>query len=125
PKMDDAALLRFTPDDAVIPLKTRHDWSRDNGVSGALEMCNGAGVCRKEGAGTMCPSYIATHDEAHSTRGRANALRAAITGKLSGGVGDASLKAVYDLCLSCKACMNECPSSVDVARIKSEFLALY
>jgi FAD/FMN-containing dehydrogenase/Fe-S oxidoreductase len=125
PRMDDKSLMRYSPDYEVIPLKTRHDWSRDNGFNGAVEMCNGAGVCRKEGVGTMCPSYMATHDEAHSTRGRANALRAAMDGRLSGGIGAESLMEVYDLCLSCKACQSECPSSVDVARIKSEFLALY
>ncbi|MDQ7027197.1 MAG: FAD-binding and (Fe-S)-binding domain-containing protein [Anaerolineae bacterium] len=125
PRMDDRTVLRYSPDYTVIPLQTRHDWSRDEGFNGTIEMCNGAGVCRKEDTGTMCPSYMATHDEAHSTRGRANALRAAISGKLSGGIGDKSLKAIYDLCLSCKACQTECPSSVDVARIKSEFLALY
>ena len=125
PRMDDPKLLRYTPDYTIIPMKTRHDWSRDNGLNGAIEMCNGAGVCRKEGTGTMCPSFMATRDEAHSTRGRANALRAAISGKLSGGIGDESLMDVYALCLSCKACQSECPSAVDVARIKSEFLALY
>jgi FAD/FMN-containing dehydrogenase/Fe-S oxidoreductase len=125
PAMDDPAWLRYTPAYEVIPLKTRHDWSADNGLGGAVEMCNGAGVCRKEGTGTMCPSYMATLDEAHSTRGRANALRAAISGRLPDGVTSEKLKAVYDLCLSCKACKSECPSSVDVAKMKSEFLALY
>jgi len=125
PPMDDPALLRYTPEYEVIPLKTRFDWTADNGLSGAAEMCNGAGVCRKEGSGTMCPSYMATLDEAHSTRGRANALRAAISGRLPDGIADEQLKDVFDLCLSCKACQSECPSSVDVAKMKSEFLALY
>lgn len=125
PAMDDPSILRYTPDYEVIPLKTRFDWSADNGLGGAVEMCNGAGVCRKEGSGTMCPSYQATHNEAHSTRGRANALRAAITGKLPNGIGEVALKDIYDLCLSCKACKSECPSSVDVARMKAEFMALY
>lgn len=125
PPMDEPDILRYTPEYEVIPLLTRYDWSDDHGLGGAVEMCNGAGVCRKEGEGTMCPSYMATHDEAHSTRGRANALRAAISGRLPDGIGDEALKDVFDLCLSCKACKSECPSSVDVARMKSEFLALY
>ena len=123
PPMDSAEILRYSPEYDVIPLKTRYDWSADNGFAGAVEMCNGAGVCRKEGVGTMCPSYQATLDEAHSTRGRANALRAAISGALPDDLGDQSLKAVLDLCLGCKACASECPSSVDVAKLKSEFLA--
>jgi Fe-S oxidoreductase len=125
PKMDDASLMRYSPSYEVIPLKTRYDWSADNGLGGAVEMCNGAGVCRKEGTGTMCPSFMATADEAHSTRGRSNALRSAISGKLDGSIGSKALKEVFDLCLSCKACKSECPSSVDVARMKAEFLALY
>ena len=123
PPMDSAELLRYSPDYATIDFDTRYDWSADNGFAGAVEMCNGAGVCRKEGAGTMCPSYQATLDEAHSTRGRANALRAAISGALPDDLGDSALKQVFDLCLSCKACASECPSSVDVAKLKSEFLA--
>ena len=123
PPMDSAELLRYSPDYAVIELRTRYDWSADNGYAGAIEMCNGAGVCRKEGDGVMCPSYQATLDEAHSTRGRANALRAAMSGALPQDLGDPALKAVLDLCLGCKACASECPSSVDVAKLKSEFLA--
>ena len=123
--MDSADLLRYSPDYAVIQVDTRYDWSADNGFAGAVEMCNGAGVCRKEGAGTMCPSYQATLDEAHSTRGRANALRAAISGVLPEDLGDPAVKSVLDLCLGCKACAAECPSSVDVAKLKSEFLATW
>ncbi len=125
PPMDTADMLRYSPDYNVIEFHTRYDWSSDNGFNGAIEMCNGAGVCRKEGTGTMCPSYHATLDEAHSTRGRANALRAAITGKLPNDIGNPKVKEVLDLCLSCKACANECPSSVDVAKMKSEFLSAY
>ena len=121
--MDSADLLRYSPDYRTIEVDTRYDWSADNGFAGAVEMCNGAGVCRKEGAGTMCPSYMATLDEAHSTRGRANALRAAISGVLPDDLGDYALKEVFDLCLGCKACASECPSAVDVAKLKSEFLA--
>jgi len=123
PPMDSAELMRYSPDYDVIEVETRFDWSADNGFAGAVEMCNGAGVCRKEGEGAMCPSYQATLDEAHSTRGRANALRAAMSGALPDDLGDPAVKAVLDLCLSCKACASECPSSVDVAKLKSEFLA--
>ncbi len=123
PPMDSAGFMRYSPDYEVIDLRTRYDWSADNGYAGAIEMCNGAGVCRKEGEGTMCPSYQATLDEAHSTRGRANALRAAMSGALPQDLGDPALKTVLDLCLSCKACASECPSAVDVAKLKSEFLA--
>ncbi len=123
--MDSADMLRYSPDYRVIEVDTRYDWSADNGFAGAVEMCNGAGVCRKEGAGTMCPSYMATLDEAHSTRGRSNALRAAISGVLPDDLGDQALKEVFDLCLSCKACASECPSAVDVAKLKSEFLATW
>lgn len=124
--MDDPATLRYTPDYSVIELRTRYDWSADGGFSGAVEMCNGAGVCRKEGEGTMCPSYMATLDEAHATRGRANALRMAMSGRLKpDDMGSTALHDVFDLCLSCKACKAECPSSVDVARMKAEFLAAY
>ncbi|MDE2638616.1 MAG: FAD-binding and (Fe-S)-binding domain-containing protein [Chloroflexota bacterium] len=123
--MDSAELLRYSPDYEVIKVDTRYDWTSDNGFAGAVEMCNGAGVCRKEGVGTMCPSYQATLDEAHSTRGRANALRAAISGVLPDDLGDPAVKSVLDLCLGCKACAAECPSSVDVAKLKSEFLATW
>jgi FAD/FMN-containing dehydrogenase/Fe-S oxidoreductase len=123
--MDDPNILRYSPSYKVIPVNTRFDWSADQGLNGAVEMCNGAGVCRKEGEGTMCPSYQATRDEAHSTRGRANALRAAMSGRLPDGLADESVKGVFDLCLSCKACKSECPSAVDVAMMKAEFLASY
>jgi len=123
PPMDEPAVLRYTPAYQVIPLQTHYDWSYDGGLSGAAEMCNGSGVCRKEGTGTMCPSYMATRDEQHATRGRANALRLAISGHLPGGLANEKLAPVFDLCLSCKACKAECPSSVDVAQMKAEYLA--
>ncbi|MAS34509.1 MAG: hypothetical protein CL610_10910 [Anaerolineaceae bacterium] len=124
--MDDPSTLRYTPEYSVIELDTRFDWSADGGLSGAAEMCNGAGVCRKEGDGTMCPSYMGTLDEAHATRGRANALRLAMSGHLRPDhLGSEAVHGVFDLCLSCKACKAECPSSVDVARMKAEFLAAY
>ena len=88
-------------------------------------MCFGVGHCRKKLVGTMCPSYMATLEEEHSTRGRANALRAALTGGLKGGLVGEELHQVMDLCLECKACKAECPSSVDMAKLKYEFLAHY
>lgn len=98
-----------------------------HGLGGAVEMCNGAGVCRKKSGGTMCPSYMATLDERHSTRGRGNALRLAITGQLSASEGpawnDPETVRTLDLCLSCKACKAECPSNVDIARLKAEYTA--
>ncbi len=125
PRLDDEQFLRYTPAYRIIPHHTRFDWSADGGLAGAAEMCNGAGVCRKEDSGTMCPSYMATRDEAHATRGRANALRLALSGHLPDNLGDRALHGVYDLCLACKACKVECPSSVDVARMKAEFQAIY
>jgi Fe-S oxidoreductase len=90
-----------------------------------VEQCNGAGACRQAG-GTMCPSFHATRDEEHSTRGRANALRAALSGALPpGALTSPRLHAVLDLCLECKACKAECPSGVDLAKVKYEFLARY
>ena len=89
-------------------------------------MCSGVGACRKTLDGTMCPSYMATRDEAHSTRGRANALRQAMTGQLgASGLSDEGVYQTLDLCLECRACKAECPVGVDMARFKSEFLAAY
>lgn len=128
PKMDDERLMRFgsgysTPysfSDTAVSFKS------DGGFARAVEMCNGAGVCRKLEQGVMCPSFQATRDEAHSTRGRANALRSAMMGLL--GVDGMTSQEVYDvldLCLSCQACKSECPSAVDMAKIKAEFLYHY
>ena len=95
-------------------------------MGGAVEMCSGIGACRKKLSGTMCPSYMATRDEAHTTRGRANVLRLAMTGRLGeAGLGDQGVYDVLDLCLQCRACKAECPIGVDMARFKSEFLADY
>jgi FAD/FMN-containing dehydrogenase/Fe-S oxidoreductase len=120
--------LRFGPQYAPIELKTQLDWSQEGGFLRAVEMCNGAAVCRKLKAGTMCPSYMATKDEQDTTRGRANALRNALAGRGGFDRADFTSKKTYDvldLCLSCKACKTECPSSVDMAKIKTEFLAQY
>ncbi len=107
-------------------LETAFDFSDFGGIAGAVEQCGGVGACRKTVVGTMCPSYMATLDEADSTRGRANALRLAISGQLGlGGITDPALYPVLDLCLECKACKSECPTGVDMARLKSEFLNQY
>jgi FAD/FMN-containing dehydrogenase/Fe-S oxidoreductase len=108
------------------PSTTWLDFSEYGGMAGLVEMCNGQGLCRAGDAGTMCPSFRATHDETHSTRGRANALRAAMTGALGpDGFTGPELHAALDLCLECKACKTECSSLVDMAKLKYEFLAHY
>lgn len=97
-----------------------------NGFLAAAEMCNGSGVCRKTNTGTMCPSFMATRDEEHSPRGRANALRLALSGQLpDDALTSQRMYDVMDLCLMCKGCKAECPSNVDVAKLKVEFLAQY
>src|SRR3954469_5348447 len=119
-KMDDRSLFRFPPGYEAAPSKTALDWSEWGGFDKAVEMCNNNGHCRKFDAGTMCPSYRATLDEEHLTRGRANTLRLALSGQL-GEQGDEAVKAALDLCVSCKGCKRECPTGVDMARMKIEF----
>ncbi|MHC4716646.1 MAG: FAD-binding and (Fe-S)-binding domain-containing protein, partial [Planctomycetota bacterium] len=124
PPMTDS--LRFGADYATGDITSHFDFTADGGFARAVEMCNGAGACRKEGSGTMCPSYMATREEEHSTRGRANALRLVLSGQVvADGLGDRRLFEALDLCLECKACRSECPSRVDMTRLKSEFLAHY
>ncbi|MEA2721943.1 MAG: hypothetical protein QOJ39_3807, partial [Candidatus Eremiobacteraeota bacterium] len=126
PKMDDRALFRYGPQYAPLPLKTELDWSEWGGFTGAVEMCNNNGACRKSTGGAMCPSYRVTDDEHHVTRGRANGLRLALTGQLGpDGLTSQELYDALDLCVSCKACKRECPTGVDMARMKIEFLAQY
>ncbi|MEM7756126.1 MAG: FAD-linked oxidase C-terminal domain-containing protein, partial [Planctomycetota bacterium] len=114
---------------AIVPVDTFYDYADQTDFAHAVEMCNGAGVCRKKTGGVMCPSYMATLDERHSTRGRGNALRLAISGQVNLAApgsptwDDAETKATIDLCLSCKACKSECPSNVDIARLKAEYTA--
>jgi FAD/FMN-containing dehydrogenase/Fe-S oxidoreductase len=121
PRMDDASLFRFKPGYRTQVPFTVLDWSEWGGYDKAVEMCNNNGHCRKFDAGTMCPSYRATLDEVHLTRGRANTLRLALSGQLPMD----SVKDALDLCVSCKGCKRECPTGVDMARMKVEFLAHY
>lgn len=126
PKMDDRSLFRFKPGYAIQPIASSMDWSDWGGFNRAIEMCNNNGACRKADVAVMCPSYRATSDEQHSTRGRANSLRLAVSGQL--GVDAISSQAMYDtmsLCVSCKGCRRECPTGVDMAKMKIEFLNQY
>lgn len=123
--------LRIEPEGVPLAIRavdTYFNYDDQHGFDGAVEMCNGSGVCRKKSGGTMCPSYMGTLDERHSTRGRGNALRLAISGQLTSSPGepawnDAETIKTLDLCLSCKACKTECPSNVDISRLKAEYTA--
>ena len=151
PKMDDTSNFRFPPSYKVIPLQPALDWSAWNvqnnpvteetsapgtggdpamGLAKAVEMCNNNGHCRKFDAEVMCPSYRVTRDEKHLTRGRANTLRLALSNQLDiqegvSPLGSDAIKEVMDLCVSCKACRRECPTGVDMAKMKVEFLSAY
>ena len=147
PKMDDASLFRFNPHYRRVPLEPKLDWSAWNverdpatgvetapggggdvtlGLAKAVEMCNNNGHCRKFDAGVMCPSYRVTLDEKHTTRGRANTLRLALSRQLGDeDLGGEAVHAALDLCVSCKACRRECPTGVDMAKMKIESLAAY
>jgi Fe-S oxidoreductase len=118
--------LRYGTDYHDNPIKSEYLYRKDNTFEDAVHMCSGVGECRKILGGTMCPSYKATRDEEHSTRGRANALRLAMSGQQDlDGLTSSRLLEVLDLCLSCKACKSECPSNVDMAKLKSEVSQLY
>ncbi len=115
--------LRFGGDYAPQKIKTALNFDSHGGMSGLVEMCSGVGQCRQRFTSTMCPSYMATRDETHTTRARANALRAALSNRsLLDGLQDPHLAEVMDLCLSCKACKTECPTGVDMAKLKAEYL---
>ncbi len=122
PRMDDRRLFRYKPGYAIQPLDTALDWSVWGGFGAAIEMCNNNGACRKREPGVMCPSYRVTADEQHLTRGRANTLRLALSGQLGPDalVSDA-MRETMDLCVGCKGCKRECPTGVDMARMKVEF----
>jgi Fe-S oxidoreductase len=125
-RTDVTASLRYGSGYKTWEPVTLLDFSKQGGFAAAVEMCNGVGECRKKLEGTMCPSYMATRDEEHSTRGRANALRAVLSGRLpTSEFTGRRLYEVMDLCLECKGCKAECPANVDMAKLKYEFLHHY
>jgi FAD/FMN-containing dehydrogenase/Fe-S oxidoreductase len=118
--------LRYGTEYRTITINTHYDFSREGGFATAVELCNGAGVCRKKNEGTMCPSYMVTLEDQHSTRGRANLMREILSSKLPADeFTREDLYETLDLCLECKGCKAECPSNVDMAKLKYEFLAHY
>jgi len=120
-KMDERSLFRFKPGYRTQGTDAALDWSEWGGFAGAVEMCNNNGHCRKFDAGTMCPSFRATQDEQHLTRGRANTLRLALSGQLGGEeTATQAVREALELCVSCKGCRRECPTGVDMARMKIE-----
>jgi FAD/FMN-containing dehydrogenase/Fe-S oxidoreductase len=120
-RMDDKSLFRFKPGYQTTSSNESLNWGEWGGFDKAVEMCNNNGHCRKFDAGTMCPSYRVTQDEVHLTRGRANTLRLALSGQIP----MESAKEALDLCVSCKGCKRECPTGVDMARMKVEYTAAY
>ena len=128
PKFDDRRLFRYGPTYRAEHIRAHLDWSAypgaGNGFQGAVEMCNNNGACRTLAGGVMCPSYRVTRDERDVTRGRANTLRLAITGQLGkDALTSDEMAETLRLCVSCKACRRECPTGVDIARMKVEVQA--
>ena len=128
PRMDERTLFRFPPGYSMRGARSRLDWSAwpgaGGGLQGAVEMCNNNGACRKLAGGVMCPSYRVTREERDSTRGRANSLRLALSGQLgSGALVSGEMRETMRLCVSCKGCRRECPTGVDMAKMKVEVLA--
>ena len=122
PRMDDPTLFKFQAENVEKKLPVVLDWSEDGGVLTALEQCNNNGACLKSDPGVMCPSYRVTQDERHSTRGRANALRLAVTGQLGAtGLDSPEMAEAMSLCISCKGCKRECPTGIDMAALKLEW----
>ncbi len=118
--------LRYGDSYTDQDIQTEFHYRPENGFRQSVHMCTGVGECRKVLGGTMCPSYKATRDEEQSTRGRANALRLAMSGQLDGNdLTSDRLREVLDLCISCKACKSECPSNVDMAKMKSDVSQMY
>ena len=113
---------RHTPGRSLMPVDTIFDYSVNGGFDEAVEACNGQGLCRKTLTGTMCPSYMVLMEEGHSTRGRANAIREMLLGNADGTWDSEQVAELLDLCLSCKGCKGECPSNVDLAKLKAELL---
>lgn len=126
PRMDDRTLMRYGPEYGARPITPALDWAPWGGLLGAAEMCNNNGACRRRRPGAMCPSFRATADERDVTRGRANSLRLALSGQLGpNALTSQEMHETMDLCLGCKACRRECPTGVDMARMKVEFLHHY
>ncbi|MGK0229087.1 MAG: FAD/FMN-containing dehydrogenase/Fe-S oxidoreductase [Gammaproteobacteria bacterium] len=128
PRMNDRALFRYQPKYKMVEIKQELDWSEwtgaSGGLQGAIEMCNNNGACRKMNGGAMCPSYRVTHNEKDVTRGRANTLRLAMSGQLGpDALTSDAMQDTLKLCVSCKACKTECPTGVDMAKMKLEVQA--
>ena len=125
-KSDDRSLMRYKPGYKAENITTHYDWSAWGQFSDAVEMCNNNGACRKLDSGVMCPSYRVTKEEKDLVRGRANTLRLALSNQLpEGSFASKEMFETMELCVSCKACQRECPMSVDMAKMKSEFLSHY